>query len=153
MRRMKRRSLLHLTLLLLIFFIVACAGPQHTAGTTDTSAPPGVSVITVAVEDTPQQAYRRAASLLQQEGFALSSSDGDLRSLTTEPAVNTDVFAPVRGFQVSVLVSEAPTRITLTAQTEGGQVRKRGQSGSPARKAWKALHLLAERMNGRLSYE
>lgn len=146
------RPLLWLSPLLLL--LIGCAGPKKTAGVDDAAAPIGASQIVVSYAGSPTEAYRATAQALQDAGFALAQSDATLRSLTTAPKSSSDTFGPVRDMVVSAQVrSESGVKVVLQGTFEDGYtIEKKGQSGSPARKAWARLHRLASRVGEPTKY-
>ena len=141
-----------LALLFAVGFIAGCSGPQHTAGTTDQDAPIGSEVIVVEMEPSQSDAYRMAGRVLQDHGFQIESSDSDLGSIRTAPFSNDDLFGPVRDVVLSVSVREGEVHLRGT-YAGSTSITKRGQSGSPARKAWASMHMVAEDMGVVAGYE
>jgi hypothetical protein len=142
-------------LALLTLFTLGCAGAKETAGIDDTEADIGASVIVVQTDGGAEEAYRSAAQVLQSNGFQIESSDATLRQITTTPKSSTDVIAPVDNLRLSIQVEESSeTRIKVTGTySDGYEVEKRGQSGSPTRKAWKTMHEVAAKMGAVSGYE
>lgn len=133
--------------------LIGCTGPQHTAGTTDEDAPLGSEVIIVSLDGSRSDAYRAAGNALQDAGFQVESSDSELGSITTAPRSDGDMLGPVRDMVISASVREGPVVHLQGRYANDTPISKHGQSGSPARKAWAALHLVAEDMGDVVGYE
>ena len=147
--------LVYLTLLCLV---AGCAGPKQTTGINDVDADIGSSSITVSVEESEEAAYRRAAEVLQDHGFQIESSDGTLKQITTAPLSSGEVLGPVNDVRLSVQVRsdgpEGATAVQITGQYSNQMpIEKRGQSGSPARKAWRSMHQVATDIGSILRYD
>lgn len=144
----------------LTLMLAGCTGPQKTAGVKDAPAPIGSTRILVQVEESPEDAFKSAARLLQREGYTIATSDSDLGTLRTETK-------PLKGswearYSVSI-VNEDPTQLQITGHASVPQlgesaIQKKGQSGSLMREGWKEMHLLAEAISeasasgGRMAY-
>jgi hypothetical protein len=137
-----------------LLLLVGCAGPKETAGVDDAGASIGTSQVVVTYEGSPTEAYRAAAQALQDAGFTLAESDATLRTLTTAPKSGSDTFGPVDDMVVSAQVRSEDGVTVVLSGTYGDDtaIEKRGQSGSPARKAWARLHQLAERIGEPTAY-
>jgi len=150
-----RSALLGVFCLSLLTLVAACTGPKKTAGISDSEAPIGATTIVASTDSSPKKAYRETATVLQDQGFQIESSDATLRQITTTPKSNADVIAPVDNLRLSIqVVKSSETRIRVTGTySDGYEIEKRGQSGSPTRKAWKAMYEVAAKMGAVSGYE
>ncbi len=157
----------YLSLLFVATLLVGCAGSQHTddlpEGVSDREAPMRAQTVIVSADTNADAAYKAAAAVLQEEGYALSNTDLELRSLTTErkSAEWNGSFLALPAHRLSVSATGDPTHIRLNgAYFEGSvqnEIQKYGKSTSPQRLAWAKLitvaDAVAERVNGDLSFE
>jgi hypothetical protein len=148
--------------LLVGFLFASCAGPKKTTGVNDASAPTKADRIIVTTDLTPTKAYRRVGQVFQDQGFSIAESDESLLSVTTEQKESQDIMSAANvTLSASVREGSDSTKVVLTGTwsnekefaTSGKTIRKYGNSGSAPRKAWKQMHLVAEELPGKISYE
>lgn len=159
-------SMRRTALLFLFAVLVACSGPQQTSelpeGVSDKRAPQEANVVRVQTEESPQEAYRTSAQVLQSAGYALGSTSDELKSITTEKKASDPrgivVGLPQHRFSISVRKDPTVIQVTGAAFFRGRQyeIKKYGQTNSPQRLSWKQMitisHSISEKVDGSLSY-
>lgn len=132
----------------MLLVLIGCAGPQHTVGTTDEAAPMKSAVIIVDTGLDAEAAYRKAVQQMTENGFTVASSDPVGMVITSEER-------RVRSLYIVASVTVGGSGVVrIRARNDFDYpVDKEGQIGSPARDAWKALHLYAESLGGTITYE
>jgi len=116
----------------------------------------GASIIVVEVDATADEAYRRTAQIFQEYGFQIANSDPKLLQITTQPKGPSDFLGPVRDLTFSAQINGngSSSIVRVSGQLYGSQeVQKKGQSGSPMRKAWKRMHKVATSLGTITTYE
>ena len=145
--------------LLVVLFAVSllgCAGPQQTAGINDAAAPAEAQVIEIQYDGTPQQAYKRAAQVLQSEGFTLQNTDSDLRSISTD---RKEVDGIMQSYAVRLnanVTEDAVVQLRGWYELEDlgeERISKYGSSGSSHRKAWRQMFQVAEGIGDTMSFQ
>ena len=149
-------------LLILAVVISSCAGPLQTAGIADANAPSESNTITVHTSMDADEAYRKAAQILQDRGYSFRSTDASLRSISTEftgvakrwgvDYTFVRIGANVKNEKNALIVIRGWGR-TLENENDdvGWRVKKSGQS-SYWRNTWAELHEVASSIGDSLSY-
>lgn len=166
--RTDRSSVMRVVVSVLVSaLLVGCAGPKRTTqgvptGADDSSAPIGTSSITVKASVPADSAFPRAAALLQRRGYGIGNSNSQLKTLTTTwRTLNTGIGPKVSTRLSLGIVSSSPTSVRVSGTYRASDfssenIRKRGQSGSPAREAWAEMlsvtYHVSEEVDGRLLF-
>jgi len=142
--------------------VVACAleGELKTSGVNDEAAPLQSTVITVHGDWTRSEGFTKLGEILMERGFEIESSDASIGSINTAFKRLYRAERRRQDTQVRIVaaVFDGSARlrgesVTEWISSEIGDIRKRGQDGSPARRAWAELHHVAEQLGDDLTYE
>lgn len=117
--------------------------------------------VLIRTQDTPKEAYKRIARILQSEGYTLGNTDETLLTMTTE----WQEYQGAAEMKVTAIVDEQGesyegTTVTLqgkqgirmggglAAESAGSEIQNSGQSNSPMKNAFKELQKIASQYGG-----
>lgn len=157
MRSITRRAIARTAMLILLTGCVVVNTAYRVPRAGEGRTPEGAYFVVVTAPGSADDAYRRAALALQDEGFALDRTDEVLRTLTTEPR-------QVKGEEMNSFLIELSITATVVERTAGTVIRLSGRIGddrvtplagerSQYGVGWRTLVHLGTLIGGEMTYE
>lgn len=149
----------YLAAVLSLLLATACFKPVPPTAP-DSAAPKGAqTIVAMAPGDSAEALYRRAAAVLQDSGYAIASSDAELRQITTtvRKVAGQSFGGADYTVQLQATIRSSPPRVHFSGHYETGslgeqRIERTGKQGTVPREAWMRMYRVATAVSDSLMY-